>query len=77
MRRMMLAPALVLALSATAFAEGDMQFGLTGAPTPTPTPPHLTGVVAGTHADCAMASEEADTLSETLLNLIDSVLALL
>jgi len=64
MRKVILAPALVLAMSVSAFADGDMQFGITGPPAPKP------------HAGFVVAPEEADDLTETLLSLIDSVLAL-
>lgn len=81
MRKMILAPVLAsvlvsaLALSSPASA-GDMQFGgYPAPPTPTPTPGTQSFVVKPP-VDSADTNEEA-ILNKTLLNLIESVLALL
>ena len=72
MRKSLQACALALALSASAFA-GEMQYGLTATPAPTPQ-----AIRAEVEAPTSATTEDGTqgTLTGAVLNLIESVLAL-
>lgn len=73
MRKTLLACAMALALSVSAYA-GEMQFPY--APTPTPTPPEMSLAQEELPALSEIPAGEAESLTETVLSVLESVLAL-
>lgn len=76
MRKIVRASVLILTLACAAGA-GEIPNNLTVQPTPTPTPPPAGLTVQGAPANAdTLPNATAESFGETLLNLLDSLLAL-